>query len=83
MISGSGSKFETLEPPKYNALGKVLAGSFVYRMLYKERERIWLYKYRTLTLVAVVGMENIFTRLNGNRCYHHTQWKTDKSACDV
>jgi len=72
-----------LEPPRYDELDAVRGGSFVYRMLHKERELIWLYKHKTLILVAVVGMKNKFTRLKGNRCYHHIQWKTDRSAYDV
>jgi hypothetical protein len=72
-----------LEPPKFDALDALLGGSFVHRMLHKERELIWLYKYKTLMLVAIVGMKNKFTRFQGNRCYHHIQWRTNRSAYDV
>lgn len=72
-----------LEPPKYDELDAVLGGSFVCRMLHKERELMWLSKYKTLMLVAIVDMKNKFTRLKGNRCYHHIQWKTDTPAYDV
>jgi len=47
-----------LGPPKYDALDAVLGGRFVYRLLHKARELIWLYKYKTLMLVAIVDMKN-------------------------
>lgn len=81
-ISGSGSKFES-RTSQIHCSWRGFRRKFCLQNATQGTRAYLAIQVKNTNASGNSWYENKFVRLKGNRWYHHIQWKTDRSACDV